>query len=1162
MENWKSDINAAVGAIRKDKTEINFRFEDWKEATADPVVRNFQDVRADREGQSQLQAMSVSQYKSVAARHQKSAFKRVVSGMQAYFTDAIVRGLSRLKVMDDVVVVPGLEEAVANQIAQDMWDMDEERDILIDAATSILLPIWVIGARTEEDVLQAALDARKGVKQTSAEAMVERLGIDVPEGISLGPYPEWMIAAATETLSATMEEDYWQKIPATTRDDVANTLNEGIETGQSIRTMTNNILDKNGDEYTLNRARMVARTECLPGDIVVDGANITAAHKRPYSGEFVEVITDTGIKFTATPNHPMLTARGWVPIGEITESDYLVGCSFDVDGSGSTADVDVNHRPSQICEVYDSLTAVSVGERTATAQPDFHGDGGHGDVHILRPYRHLRHGRFSSVLEFLDELGLEFSDVRGTLLSAHCDVAGESIGVSVGDVGPGGRITFNKVKLLRRTDGTVCHVFNLSCEEGYYLANGLYTGNSAAMLNAGHAQSITNMEDELGVPMGKEWLSVKGNTTRPTHAEASGQVVPAKGLFNLGGHMTPYPAHASLPAHERIYCQCSVLSSFNLDSLTDDLNTQEEVVEEVPLPLPIPVQAPVALSNVVNGIPHLNDLERTDQQIGGSTGAEVWVDADGNKYVVKTGSSPEHLTEEFVAEEMYRAMGIAIPDSRLLMDVGAPTKISKFIEGGQTIGDLSGKAFEDAKKQAQRGFAADAVMGNWDAAGLGLDNMLVDKNGKVWRIDAGGALRFRAQGQPKGGMFTDEVGELWSLRDRRVNGDSAELFGDISFGTLKTGLVKVSKKADKAMKVLTEIEKEHGVKLGDLRSKMKKRFKSSDEIRDTFEQLDKDGFKGSYVDRFAKHESGMRQDDLFSVMPKELKKTTGRFDLGKLEDENGKEFDGLRDPSTLNKVKEHFENKDMDHGIVKRYASDQAGSSHSPRSVQLKEYIALNLKVDPSVHYWAGKKGKTGELSRRFSQSFRTPADQEKYEETMAAHHAWTYNMMKRIDQPNSDRKRRVISLGRTENNNVLDRYGLTDDGDYGMVQRGVAESFSLTHSVVVGGSTNTYQEVPFSRVIGHYAHSRDSRGGGLFLDDSENELIVIPHGIEAQRGREADDGDDIASPEQWKKWRKRKIEGGTPVANSEPVFQDSKPMNDLNAIDLDLGDEDFGNLL
>lgn len=85
------------------------------------------------------------------------------------------------------------------------------------------------------------------------------------------------------------------------------------------------------------------------------------------------------------------------------------------------------------------------------------------------------------------------------------------------------------------------------------------TGNT---LNGGAASAIEQTASELGMQIGKEWISLLGPTTRRTHADADGQTTTtAGGLFNLAGFLVPWPSHHSLPVGERANCQCGLISA-------------------------------------------------------------------------------------------------------------------------------------------------------------------------------------------------------------------------------------------------------------------------------------------------------------------------------------------------------------------------------------------------------------------------------------------------------------------------------------------------------------------------------------------------------------------------------------------------------------------------
>ena len=87
-------------------------------------------------------------------------------------------------------------------------------------------------------------------------------------------------------------------------------------------------------------------------------------------------------------------------------------------------------------------------------------------------------------------------------------------------------------------------------------------------MNAGHTAAMTGLADAWLI-VGKQWLAIGDRDARQTHADASGQTVPVRGMFRIGGYDAPYPGHWSLPARERIHCRCTLLSVLDA-SLTAD----------------------------------------------------------------------------------------------------------------------------------------------------------------------------------------------------------------------------------------------------------------------------------------------------------------------------------------------------------------------------------------------------------------------------------------------------------------------------------------------------------------------------------------------------------------------------------------------------------------
>jgi hypothetical protein len=193
------------------------------------------------------------------------------------------------------------------------------------------------------------------------------------------------------------------------------------------------------------------------------------------------------------------------------------------------------------------------------------------------------------------------------------------------------------------------------------------------------------------------------------------------------------------------------------------------------------------------------------KSLPGSTGPKLMVDQEGKQWVVKSsGNDPNktlRLANEVEADGVYRALGIKVPQSGLIHGPNGTAKVSEYKESatlGSSVAGL-GKSYEgDLNKQIGKGFAADALMANWDVIGLSKDNIAI-RNGVAVRIDNGGALLYRAQGSPKGAKFGAEVGELTSMRNPSMNPASASVFGHLSDAQVKEQVQDLVGKREKIL---------------------------------------------------------------------------------------------------------------------------------------------------------------------------------------------------------------------------------------------------------------------------------------------------------------------------------------------------------------------------
>lgn len=120
---------------------------------------------------------------------------------------------------------------------------------------------------------------------------------------------------------------------------------------------------------------------CFPGDSEIEfAAGCKRLWRRRYSGKLAVITTETGETLRATPNHPVLTARGWVAAGALNFGDQVLKVSEQV---GQLVEMDVQHGVARFDDFFSAAAAYITPVRTAGAAAQFHGDGAAGDVDVV-----------------------------------------------------------------------------------------------------------------------------------------------------------------------------------------------------------------------------------------------------------------------------------------------------------------------------------------------------------------------------------------------------------------------------------------------------------------------------------------------------------------------------------------------------------------------------------------------------------------------------------------------------------------------------------------------------------------------------------------------------------------------------------------------------------
>ena len=201
------------------------------------------------------------------------------------------------------------------------------------------------------------------------------------------------------------------------------------------------------------------------------------------------------------------------------------------------------------------------------------------------------------------------------------------------------------------------------------------------------------------------------------------------------------------------------------------------------------------------------DLEQFMGRGGSNAGAGMQSKIDGRKFYVKAPQTDDHAKNEVLGAKLYKLAGLDVPEVNFI-------KITGKLDGNDFTDKLGVRSswIEDTKIDRQRlidgdangitdGFAVDAWLANWDVVGAEFDNLKL-LGDKVIRMEAGGALRYRAMGGLKGN-WGNTVHEIDSLRDKRFT-QNHSVFKNITDDQIAEGVRKVVNISDNAIRQIVE----------------------------------------------------------------------------------------------------------------------------------------------------------------------------------------------------------------------------------------------------------------------------------------------------------------------------------------------------------------------
>lgn len=211
------------------------------------------------------------------------------------------------------------------------------------------------------------------------------------------------------------------------------------------------------------------------------------------------------------------------------------------------------------------------------------------------------------------------------------------------------------------------------------------------------------------------------------------------------------------------------------------------------------IETPTQLA-LARRMARVDDVARVDPaaltKISGARGSQpggVFADAQGRQFYLKTLESPQLARNEALAARLYQLAGApSLTYLPTLDPAGVATEWAPLDK--KRLSEFDAMEL----KQARRWLGVHAWTANWDAVGFHGDNQGVAE-GVALTLDLGGALDFRAQGDPKGAAFGERVDEIERLRRDEDNPHAKKLFGPMSAAEVAAAIREVTQIPDAAI---------------------------------------------------------------------------------------------------------------------------------------------------------------------------------------------------------------------------------------------------------------------------------------------------------------------------------------------------------------------------
>ena len=183
---------------------------------------------------------------------------------------------------------------------------------------------------------------------------------------------------------------------------------------------------------------------------IASNSEIVRSYKHQYSGDIVSIKTASGVNFSCTPNHPILTSRGWISAKFLNCGDDLL-VTFGSGNEIARRNPDINHAFPRIDAIHDLLYKFG-GKRTRTLSVNFHGDVPTTNVEIITQKRLLRESGDSCCRNSVDEFMFKGADKSLFCKSTFMKHLWSVLGASFSNISSLGKIFSFFLRRLRHSE--------------------------------------------------------------------------------------------------------------------------------------------------------------------------------------------------------------------------------------------------------------------------------------------------------------------------------------------------------------------------------------------------------------------------------------------------------------------------------------------------------------------------------------------------------------------------------------------------------------------------------------------------------------------------------------------------------------------------------------